>query len=465
MVTGAGAELATLIERHPVVGANLMRDAANLRHRHPAWWAAVMGGRVEAWKAVRLLHLPGLADLTADQARGVDAVTVEVLVGFSYDRAEEAVRAAIIAADPAAAEERRRVEAERRYVSLGRSTDHGLRHLIARLTAPDAARLDALLDAILDTLADLLQDPDTTDQQQETPEATHQPEQEARSDKRSDKRADKQADKNARRSAALGLLANPAAACLALATRADNPAAAALARVREEFPEATLVDLAAAMGRALRDLTGLTGPQLAQRVAPKTTLYLHLAAEAVAGVPGTEVARGEGPHGQSLGPATLTQVREWLTGSRVTLRPVIDLNAQMSAASYEIPRRLREQVILTHPVEVFPYGTCPSRATDHDHTIPYQPDQPHQPYQPESRGGPTATGNLGPLGRHQHNLKTHAPGWEHHQPLPGLFLWKTPTGRWYQVDHHGTRPLGTHTPPIIEQQRNPRPTRSHVLTA
>jgi hypothetical protein len=33
-----------------------------------------------------------------------------------------------------------------------------------------------------------------------------------------------------------------------------------------------------------------------------------------------------------------------------------------------------------------------------------------------------------------------------------MYLWRTPTGHWYQVDHQGTHPLGRTTPAIIEQQ-------------
>ncbi len=66
-------------------------------------------------------------------------------------------------------------------------------------------------------------------------------------------------------------------------------------------------------------------------------------------------------------------------------------------------------------------------------------------YVEPARGGPpgqTRIGNLGPLGRTAHRVKTHAPGWRHHQPVPGVYLWRTPHGYWYRVDGHGTHALG-----------------------
>ncbi|MGH4025921.1 MAG: DUF222 domain-containing protein [Pseudonocardiaceae bacterium] len=64
----------------------------------------------------------------------------------------------------------------------------------------------------------------------------------------------------------------------------------------------------------------------------------------------------------------------------------------------------------------FPGCRRPARRCDLDHTIPHD------------QGGPTAAGNLGPLCRYHHRLKTHT-SWSLCQPEPGLFLWTSPTGR------------------------------------
>ncbi|MEJ7629316.1 MAG: hypothetical protein WKF54_06960, partial [Nocardioidaceae bacterium] len=40
-----------------------------------------------------------------------------------------------------------------------------------------------------------------------------------------------------------------------------------------------------------------------------------------------------------------------------------------------------------------------------------------------------------------HRVKTHA-GWTVTQPRTGTWLWRTPHGQHYLVDHNGTTPLG-----------------------
>jgi hypothetical protein len=62
--------------------------------------------------------------------------------------------------------------------------------------------------------------------------------------------------------------------------------------------------------------------------------------------------------------------------------------------------------------------------------------------------------NLGPLARGHHRAKTFG-GFTCHQPLPGLYLWRTPTGHWYQVDNTGTTALGPATPDLVHQMEQP----------
>jgi hypothetical protein len=149
-----------------------------------------------------------------------------------------------------------------------------------------------------------------------------------------------------------------------------------------------------------------------------------------AGMP-VGVARMEG-----VGPVTIGQVREFLGHTQVSVRPVIDLDADHPVDGYEVPDRLREQVWLRTPAGVFPWSGNLSRGKDLDHTVPYlAPD----------RGGPpgqTRAGNQGPMTRFEHRIKTHGRGWRHRQPVPGVFLWRTPHGHWFRTDPTGTHPLG-----------------------
>jgi len=71
-------------------------------------------------------------------------------------------------------------------------------------------------------------------------------------------------------------------------------------------------------------------------------------------------------------------------------------------------------------------------------------------------GGPpgqTRIGNLGNLTRFEHRVKTHALGWRHRQPRPGIHHWRTPTGYQFIVDHAGTHALGTDPPPESPYER------------
>jgi hypothetical protein len=120
----------------------------------------------------------------------------------------------------------------------------------------------------------------------------------------------------------------------------------------------------------------------------------------------------------------------------ISLKPVIDLPAGHTPVdSYEIPARLREQLELRYPADVFPYAAAVSRRIDLDHTIPY--------LHPEKGGPPgqTRIGNLGPHTRHHHRLKTFG-GWQVRQPEPGIWLWRSPHHRIYLVNSSGTHPLG-----------------------
>ncbi len=60
---------------------------------------------------------------------------------------------------------------------------------------------------------------------------------------------------------------------------------------------------------------------------------------------------------EQVGPVTVDRVRSWLGHTHVTVKPVIDLNDQIPVDAYEIPDRIREAVHLTIPVDCFPHAT------------------------------------------------------------------------------------------------------------
>ena len=223
---------------------------------------------------------------------------------------------------------------------------------------------------------------------------------------------------------------------------------------------------------------GVTRPGAPWPGLPRTdaTLYVHLTDQTLAA--GDGIARVEG-----IGPVLAAQVRAWLQAceARVTVKPVIDVAGQAPVDGYEVPDRLREAVHLLHPADVFPYATNTGRGLDNDHTLPYRhkrrrrpgdrpdhespPDRdgppdadgsPDHEIPPDADGSPdivaapdeegppggqTRIGNLNKLTRRHHRLKTHG-GWQLAQPFPGIWIWRSPHGRHYLVDHTGTTPLG-----------------------
>ena len=86
----------------------------------------------------------------------------------------------------------------------------------------------------------------------------------------------------------------------------------------------------------------------------------------------------------------LDQLRSWCTDSRtrITIKPVIDLNTDLSTTSYAIPDRIREQVILRDRTCVFPWCTRPARRCDIDHVVEFDH---HAAAEGRPQPGPTAS--------------------------------------------------------------------------
>jgi hypothetical protein len=101
-------------------------------------------------------------------------------------------------------------------------------------------------------------------------------------------------------------------------------------------------------------------------------------------------------------------------GTRVTIRPVLDLNTEHATDTYEPSPLIREQVWATHPTCVFPRCERPARGCDLDHRTPW----PH---------GATATSNLYPLCRTHHRLKTTG-DWTYHPTGATTVEWTSPLG-------------------------------------
>jgi hypothetical protein len=406
----APAELGCVLRISDGAACRLIGDALDLRHRLRLIWAAAEAGQVPSYQARHVAA--ATRHLTAEQASWVDAQLAPSLGAVSWGRLQTLLEAKIIEADQVGAEQQAALAAQQRFVRLGRGSEHGLKLIIARASAGDAIWFKATVDRIADILA-RQGDTDPVD---------------------------------VRRSKAIGILAQPVQALELLYQHQgddwDRPAEPAdhaqdpaedddwdEAEQNAEPADPNQRD-AAAGEDTYRSLRLTPPPFHPDRARPRAVIYVHLREEALS--VGRGVARVE-----DVGPVVLGRLR-LLLGDKcsISLKPVIDLPAgHIPVDSYEIPTRLREQLQLRYPADMFPYAAAVSRRIDLDHTIPYlSPDKGGPP-------GQTRIGNLGPCVRRHHNYKTNG-GWQVQQPEPGTWLWRSPHRRIYLVNATGTHPLG-----------------------
>ena len=114
------------------------------------------------------------------------------------------------------------------------------------------------------------------------------------------------------------------------------------------------------------------------------------------------------------------QVREWCqqAGTRVTVRPILDLTAEMSTEVHDPTPVMREQTWARFPHCVFPDCERPSRGCDLDHRQSWPI-------------GRTTTSNLYPLCRSHHRLKTTG-GWSYLPLDHDQIVWLSPIGKVHQ---------------------------------
>lgn len=376
----ACAELGLVMGTGFIAANHLMRDALDLRHRHPQMWAALRTGQGRVWKARKVARLAHAAGLTLEQAHSVDAQTTPYVDTLTWAKFLDLVEARIIEADPAAAEERRVAREMERFVATGQSNEYGLKTLVARAQAGEVIFFVAMCDRIAQIL---LLDGDTD-------------------------------PVDVRRSKAVGILAHPARALALLAGHATG------ARPVEPGP------------RLVEPVETGTGAGIdPDRMRPRAVLYVRISEQALR--TGAGVAQCENA---GVGAVTVGQVRDFLGHCHVTVRPVLDLRDQVPVDAYEVPDAMRETLRLARPSSVFPFSHTSSHRPDWDHTAPYVPVAAGGP------AGQTRMENLGPMIRFGHRVKTHGRGWVHRQPRPGVYLWRTPHGYWFRVDNQGTHALG-----------------------
>lgn len=368
-------ELAARLGRTFESVAVQLRQVLNLRHRFPMLWEAVVSGVVPAWQADNVTE--ECRALTQAQAAKVDGQ----LRGVSWQsmpRIMRKVRGLIVQADPEAARERAAWLKQGQFAAV--QTSNGVSDVYGRIAAADGRFLDATLNrfaGIFETQGD-------------------------------------DSPLQARRARGLALLAFPARALQVLqqAVQPDLPGWAP--------------DCSAPHGGPVGHTCGQVTVD-PEKLLPRASLHVHIAAESLE--TGEGVARVEG-----IGPVLVSQLRDLLSATRLTVSPVIDAAGMTPFDSYEIPARMRAAVIARNPIEVFPGSGRSARSCQLDHTRPYV-------HGPGGALGQTHPDNLGPLGSRAHRAKTHG-NFHLDQPRPGVFEWRTPLGYRFRVPPEHTEYLG-----------------------
>lgn len=353
-------ELAIAWACAPTEAASVMADALDLAHRLPLLWTEVTSGMVPVWKARRVAR--ATRHLTEDAAAWVDRQLTGRVSGVGPAMLDRMVAEAASRCEPEALAEREERAKAAWDVTMEHSTTlAGTSQLHAVGDTLDLTRFHDLVCAEAEALAALGDDDPL----------------------------------GVRKARALGAIA-------------DHQAR---------------LDLTALLGEHSEEQAQAREAAVDRRAAT-IKLYLHASLTDLIGLAdGTVGAGGAVGTVEALGPATLAKIREWLTGSRVTLQPVLHVagDDRWSVDRHDPPPRMAEQVRLRNETCVFPWCSRPARQCDLDHVEPYQdPDDGGPP-------GQTAADRLAPLCRRHHRLKTSG-RWRYERIGPGEYLWYGPHG-------------------------------------
>lgn len=397
----AFCELATTLSLSLDAARGYVGEVTELGYRLPTRWQRVCCGEVRLWRAREVARTT--VRLPADGAAWVDVQLAPVIGACSTAQVRRAVTAALHRFDPEAAEAERRAAADGQHfdVHVGDMADpahpgsSGVVAVDGLLDAADALDLDA---AVAARAAQL-------------------------------RTCGSEAGLGVRRAQALGEIARRDQA---LPIPAAQDSAGPVSGTQD-----STVAAASTSGSAGGNC--LPGEQRDQQPSPTQTmparrpgaapgrrmqLILHLTADALSP---TDAAGVLGRCANTRSPVSAEQIRTWCgsPGATVTVLPVIDLAGHYPTEAYEVPARVRSQVIARDPQCVFPSCTRNGRSADLDHIVPFD------------EGGQTCGCNLAPLCRRHHRAKTHA-GWAYVMVTPGTYLWFSPSGDRYLVDGRGT---------------------------
>jgi len=377
-------ELAAALGMSPASGRRLVSDVLELAFRLPRLWAKVQAGKTPAWRARAVADRT--QHLTPEAAAYVDAQVAEFVNKMSRGAVDKLVDEAVARFMPALAAQQRDAAADQRCFDIdhGQVSFAGTALVQGELDLADAIDLDTALAHVAAELKDL----------------------------------GSTLPLDQRRALAAGELARRQ---FAMSYEWDT-------QTPEQITPAAVEDRPAKAGDSRK------GQRAPRR---DVILYAHLSVDAINAMMGCgavdpeAVVRLEGHGGQLI---TLDTLRDWLTvdgETRVTIRPVLDLNARLVSAGRFASDLQREQLHLRDQTCVAPHCNRPARRLDADHIDPWvDPDTGPDETGPPGRGDPelqTTSDNLGSLCRHHHRAKTLA-GWSYRQLFPGVFFWESPHG-------------------------------------
>ncbi|SDT33074.1 hypothetical protein SAMN04489812_5222 [Microlunatus soli] len=454
-------DLAAHLHKPTGTAERMIADALDLRHRLPRVWARLCRYEIDGLDGQTIARQT--RHLTLEQALDVDRSIADFVGRFSYGRLLSQLEAIIIRVDAVTIKKLAEQAAQEVGVWINQSNQHGIKGMFIKAKTPAIIRFYAQVTRIADILArrghtgskdermaaaiDVLANPlDAVRMIAEDTEPTlFDPDpdddsllprpmggacptgQDAAADvvsttgsadddrEPSDPTTDSQATDSPTTDGPLGgrddhddlLPPDPAADALD-----QDDSSPRLPRVDQDRQLAEL---------AIRAI-GRIDPA---KFRPNATLYVHIATETLD--TGLGVTRVE-----NIGPMISTLVADWLGDCNITVKPVIDLSADLTPVdSYEIPRAMRERLFLKYPGSMFPFSGSVGQHLDLDHNIPYVDGLPAQ----------TREDKLGPNGRREHNVITHGL-WKRRRAEPGTFLFRAPEGTVFLVDATGSHDLG-----------------------
>jgi len=379
-------ELAAALGMSPASGRRLVSDVLELAFRLPRLWAKVQAGKTPAWRARAVADRT--QHLSPEAASFVDAQVAEFVNRMSRGAVEKLVDEATARFMPQLAKQQRDAAADQRCFDIdhGQVSFAGTSLIQGELDLADAIDLDTALAHIAAELKDLGND----------------------------------LPLDQRRALAAGELARRQ---FAMTYEWDTA-------TPQQIAPAAVEEKSSRWSSAGEERAGVSRPHPTTRQPHRgrdITLYAHLSADAINAMTGCgavdpeAVVRLEG-HGGHL--ITLDTLRDWLKvdgDTRVTIRPVLDLNARLVSAGRFASDLQREQLHLRDQTCVAPHCNRPARRLDADHIEPW--DDPGEGGPP----GQTNSDNLGSLCRHHHRAKT-LTGWTYQQLFPGVFYWESSHG-------------------------------------